>query len=40
MVSAVMNMKNIIKEEESLEVLNTLGLINNIEGHQEIYNHV
>ena len=28
------------KEEESIEILGILGLINNIEVYQKIYNHV
>ena len=39
-VSAVMDMKKIFKVEESIEILNILGLINNIEEYQKIYNHV
>ena len=41
-----MNMKcgheceNIFKEEESIEILKILGLLNNIEEYQKIYNHV
>ena len=35
-----MNVKNIFKEEESIEILKILGLINNIEEYQKIYNHV
>ena len=38
-VSAVMNIMKIFKEEESIEILKILGLINNIEEHQKIYNH-
>ena len=30
----------IFKEEESIEILKILGLINNIEEHSRIYNHV
>ena len=35
-----MNMKKIFKEEESIEILKILGLINNTEEYQKIYNHV
>ena len=36
-----MNMKKIFKEEEkSIEILKILSLINNIEEHNRIYNHV
>ena len=38
MVSVVMNMKKIF-EEESIEILKILGLINNTEEYQKIYNH-
>ena len=31
-----MKMKKIFKEEESIEILNILGLINNIEEYQKI----
>ena len=31
--------KQIFKEEESIEILKILGLINNIEEYQRIYNH-
>ena len=31
--------KKIFKEEESIEILKILGLINNIEEYQKIYNH-
>ena len=31
--------EKIFKEEESIEMLKILGLINNIEKYQEIYNH-
>ena len=34
-----MNMKKVFKEEESIEILKVLGLINNIEEYQKIYNH-
>ena len=34
-----MNVKNIFKEEESIEILKILGLINNIEEYQKIYNY-
>ena len=37
-VSVVMNMKKIF-EEESSEILKILGLINNTEEYQKIYNH-
>ena len=33
-----MNMRKIFKEEESIEGLRILGLINNIEEYQKIYN--
>ena len=32
--------EKIFKEEESIEILKILGLINNIEEYQKIYNHV
>ena len=32
--------EKIFKEEESIEILRILGLINNIEEYQKIYNHV
>ena len=32
--------KKLFKEEERFEVLTILGLINNIEGYQKIYNYV
>ena len=35
-----MDMKKIFKEEESIEILKSLGLINNIEDYQKKYNHV
>ena len=38
-VSVVMNIKKIFKEEESTEILKSLGFINNIEQNQKIYNH-
>ena len=38
MVNVVMNMKKIF-EEESIEILKILGLINNTEEYQKIYNH-
>ena len=31
--------EKIFKEEESIEILKILGLINNIEDYQKIYNH-
>ena len=34
-----MNIKKIFKEEESTEILKSLGFINNIEQNQKIYNH-
>ena len=34
-----MNIKKIFKEEESIEISKILGLINNIEECQKIYNH-
>ena len=34
-----MNIKKIFKEEESIEISKILGLINNIEERQKIYNH-
>ena len=39
-VNVVKNMKKIFKEEELFEILKILGLIDNIEGYQKIYNHV
>ena len=33
-------MKKIFKEEELSEILKTIPLINNIEEHNRIYNHV
>ena len=39
-VNVVINMKKIFKKEESVEILKILGLINNIEEYQKIYNHV
>ena len=30
--------ENIVKEEESIEMLKILGLINNLEEHQKMYN--
>ena len=38
-VSVVMSMKKIFKEEESIEIFEILGLINDIEEYQKIYNH-
>ena len=38
-VSVVMNMKKIFKEEKSVDIAKILGLIDNIEEHQKIYNH-
>ena len=38
-VSVVMNMKKIFKEEKSVEIAKILGLIDNIEEYQKIYNH-
>ena len=35
-----MNIENIFKEKESIEILKILALINNIEKHNRIYNHV
>ena len=32
--------EKMFKEEESIEILGILGLINNIEVYQKIYNHV
>ena len=32
--------EKIFKEEESIEILKIIGLINNIEEYQKIYNHV
>ena len=32
--------EKIFKKEESIEILKVLGLINNIEEYQKIYNHV
>ena len=34
-----MNMKKISKEKESIEILKILGLINEIEDYQKIYNY-
>ena len=34
-----MNMKTYLIKEESIEILKILGLINNIEEYQKIYNH-
>ena len=34
-----MSMKKVFKEQESIEILKIIGLINNIEEYQEIYNH-
>ena len=34
-VSVVMNIKKIIKEDKSIEILKILGLINNIEEYQK-----
>ena len=31
--------EKIFKEEESTEIVNVIGLINNIEEYQKIYNH-
>ena len=39
-VNVVKNIKKIFKEEELFEILKILGLIDNIEGYQKIYNHV
>ena len=36
----VMNMKKIFKEEKSIEMLKIINLINNIEEHHRMYNHV
>ena len=38
-VSVVMNMKKIFKEEKSVDIAKILGLIDNIEEYQKIYNH-
>ena len=38
-VSVIINIEKIFQEEESIEVLKILGLINNIEEYQKIYNH-
>ena len=38
-VSVVMNMKKIFKEEKSVDISKILGLIDNIEEYQKIYNH-
>ena len=38
-VSVVMNMKKISKEEKSVDIAKILGLIDNIEEYQKIYNH-
>ena len=35
----VVNTKKIFKEEKSIEILKSLGLINNIDKYQKIYNH-
>ena len=35
-----MNIRKMLKEEESIEILKILGLINNIEECQKIYHHV
>ena len=35
-----MNIKKIFKEEKSTEILKILGLINNVEEYQKIYNNV
>ena len=35
-----MNIKTYLIKEESIEILKILGLINNIEEYQKIYNHV
>ena len=32
--------EKLFKEEEPIEILKILGLINNIEEHEKIYNHV
>ena len=32
--------EKVFKEEKSIEILKILGLINNIEEYQKIYNHV
>ena len=32
--------EKIFKKEESIEILKVLGLINNIEEYQKVYNHV
>ena len=37
-VSVVMNMKKIFEEENSIEILEFLSLIRNIEEYQQIYN--
>ena len=37
--SVVINIKKTFKEEESIEILKILGLINNIEEFQKIYNY-
>ena len=34
-----MSMKKIFEEEESIEIFEILGLINDIEEYQKIYNH-
>ena len=34
-----MNIKTIFKDEESIQILKILGLINNTEEYQKIYNH-
>ena len=38
-VSVVMNMKKIFKEEKSVDIAKILGLTDNIEEYQKIYNH-
>ena len=38
-VSVVMNMKKIFKKEKSVDIAKILGLIDNIEEYQKIYNH-
>ena len=35
-----MNMKKYLKKKGSIEILKIIGLINNIEEYQKIYNHV
>ena len=39
-VIVFMNMKKIFKEEESIEILEVLGLTDNIEEHSRIYSQV